>query len=167
VPRKDSLPVAYRADCAELKKTESQTSGPGIAALWPALLADGAVPDLKDLLKGEDDGFVPFFRSMNLRLALWYRLGRDEDVETWFLNAASQSRADHYFLAMAQHRRGKSEARATLEKANAMTAEPAGRVDFPSGIGFTRAVPPTGGWQLRVLEEILRKEAEGLILGKE
>ncbi|HKB05737.1 MAG TPA: WD40 repeat domain-containing protein, partial [Gemmataceae bacterium] len=163
---------AYKADCVQLTAEGPWKGGfnpvaTRLSSMWPGLLADGAVPNLKDLLRGVDSdldsAFEPVGVPMSLRLAAYYRLGRDADVEKLFPILPSPTRADHYFLAMAQHRQREPEARATLEKANATKSEAPPWVG-PSGlIGIRQAAT---GWQGPVVEEVLRKEAERLILGK-
>ena len=71
---------------------------------------------------------------------------------------------DYFFLAMAQHKQGNPEAAKTLAKGVELQGQSrASPVSELAGFG---ARPFAGGWQSRVAEDELRKEAEGLILGK-
>lgn len=69
---------------------------------------------------------------------------------------------------MIQFKRKKPEARATLEKANAMPSDPALTATgvLPNGSNFRPLVLMPDAWQRKLIEETLRKEAEGMILGK-
>lgn len=148
-------------------------------SLWPAFLVDGALPRIEEVFKNATDrgdgtlfgdfglagtrsGSMPFSLEMMLR----FRQKRWEEAEAFFSNASSPTRADYYILAMIQFQRGKPEARATLEKAAAVPSEPpAPAPAFSSPEGGFRPVLIPNSWQRKLVDETLKKEAEGMILG--
>jgi tetratricopeptide (TPR) repeat protein len=175
----------YKDECAKmpLPSDSGGVIGGAIVArnLWPAFLVDGALPKIEEVFKkatdrgdgtlfgdfgfaGTSSGNMPFSLEMMLR----FRQKRWEEAESFFSHASTPTRADYYILAMIQFQRGNAEARATLEKAATVQSEPppAPTPAFFTEGGFRPPVLIPNAWQRRLVEETLRKEAEGLILGK-
>jgi serine/threonine protein kinase/WD40 repeat protein len=174
----------YKDACAELPLPNDPGSfflGQLIARnLWPAFLVDGALPKIEEVFKmttdlGGSGGFSSFgFGAViagnmpfSLEMMLRFRQKRFEEAETFFSQASSPSRADYYILAMIQFQRGKPEARATLEKAATTPSEPPAPPPafLPEGTFRLPTVIPNS-WQLKLVDETLKKEAEAMILGK-
>jgi tetratricopeptide (TPR) repeat protein len=165
----------YRAVCAELAAATRGAPAAGggltinsVASYWPVLLRDGADPGQQDLYPAAADLIRAAASGLAARLAnpiglgpaLRYRQGRYAEAEEQFGQQAATA-CDYFFLAMAQHRQGNPEAAKSLangiELQGQSRATPA--IDA-TGIGVT---PFASGWQVRVAEDELRKEAEGLI----
>lgn len=167
--------TGYRASCTEIIKAIHDNpigKGPTLSLLtrasWAVLLRDPVDISINDLLPSPSDlstvvGFSTLrLEAFNFGLALRYRQGRYAEAMEQFRSPAAKP-ADYFFLAMTQHKVGNPEARKTLAKAIELQTQP-------------HALPPTSNagtnlqtitkWETRIVEDELRKEAEGMIVGK-
>jgi WD40 repeat protein len=157
--------VGYRAECGALFAAAARKSGVTHVdtrlGIWPGLLKDGVLPDLEGFQPGPESLYprggavgAPF----HVEAAVRYRQGYYATAAT-ALGPNPDRAVDYYLLAMAQHRMGKPEAKASLEAGRRLEADP---VDPEPGA----TAPSVPHWQADLATAMLRKEAEGLIGGE-
>jgi WD40 repeat protein/tetratricopeptide (TPR) repeat protein len=153
----------YRQACAEMLRQFGPTEDPETLRrlAWTCALALDAVADLAPLLRGLERAVAANPTACAHRHELGALLHRDgrpaeavkELTEAIHLHRQDGTVSDRLFLAMANHRQG------AAEEAGKWLAAAVQEMDPP----LPAASPP--GWELRPEHQLLRREAEALILG--
>ena len=158
---------AYRQTCAQmLDRFGMQSDGRALLTIvLTYTVCPGALPDMTRALEAGQGAARWWVDSERVLVGLYYRLGRNEDALE-ALRRHSRFAVAHptalFFAAMASHRLGRpDEARRLYDEA---TAAMAPRTDVPALRTLVTGSDPRDAFE-KLSEQMLRKEAESLILG--
>lgn len=169
--RRDDLP-GYREACTRLLERHARAPGWSLGGLAPERVCSAgpeAVTPFKqvvDLVDTPSSGTLGGSAGTNVKAAVYYRAGRCEEAAKLLAESAEEKvhvpPQDHFFLAMARQRLGQAgEARQTLARGVERLKE------LERERGKEKPAVLMRSWQERLEEQLLRREAERLLEGKQ